>query len=262
MNRRTFLQTGLTLAASAFLEHCDGYSTLEQSIEIDHSIITAGNIYFYPGTDMITSQELSTLAERVQSNFNNVGIEFKSISITKDFPQLDRLDLVLLCIGYFPAPLERGYFGGNGINRDNNIKSFFKIPYDEFLISANVGYINITATSSETTRKINLEKMTVVATHELAHGLGARHLFNKECEDEENIFTINFGESCQTDHPSFMITDISTLTKSELKTASFDPTNINAMKKFIRVILSDEKYAYPQNRAHLRKRYLSEPIFI
>jgi hypothetical protein len=180
----------------------------------------AGNLYFYNDGNF-SDKILRYILDRVQYNFCKAEIKFNnSVILNKnEFPDLDNSDLM-----FFYGNVRRGYNGKFGFEGPEHIplKEKLKFRYNREISNANIGFVNFDSAIGEVEGKLNrkllffekLRIMTQIATHEIAHGLGASHI--------DSLF-----ENTKLFQPYFM----GNLSPEDSQ--RFYPENIVQMKTFI-----------------------------
>ena len=162
---------------------------------------TAGRIYVMSEHQVIARKHLQTIAEKVQANYDRIGVRFTHASAVEDFPELKPLDALIILLNN-GLPDEKGKsdcpLQGNNVAESDilSLQSYdmmqkrLGFPYDKDTVRGGVAYIcpGWAAFHYRFIRvlKGNLDTPVIdmelflsgIATHEVGHMLNGVHVFS------------------------------------------------------------------------------------
>ena len=151
----------------------------EQEAQVREPIM-GGNIYLHSqnGDAMVD-------IDRIKRSFSPTNINFKNIVQINRFPQLEKED-ILICLTDKIEGMDEdtvGFFGAGQTDKGDSctqlLKHHLNLPYTEIEIGAHVGQVDIShyARHCIATPAFIEELNSRVVIHEIAHGLGAAHIY-------------------------------------------------------------------------------------
>ena len=228
MDRRTLLKGLLAVAATASIGCAPSLSIKKDNV-VENDVY-AGNLYIHNATDYLTGQELENIVKNTRRNFDEAGIYFNDVSMGKDFPKLDGLDIMIYMVDgeaegnfgigeeeHVPYP-ERFFYKETDRTNYEVLKEKIGFPYDLDVSKTHTGFVSpdsvpiiIEKIADKPSRTQILNALEQLTTHEIAHGLGAVHL----AKSLEPVYGHFLGDQ----HPTLNY--------------EFHPKNVEKMKRFI-----------------------------
>ena len=225
----------------------------------------AGRLYFHRATESLSREEAIYLASSVRERFNEVGIGFESVQVIegRTHPILDGTYILIYIAEGKDFWSE---FGLTDVSEHpieiarrmpyTLLQEALNFPYDKTVAMAYIGlftpYDRIHSETlleeceeefTEPTREQMYRKLVNIAVHEVAHGLGAPHLWLRDTWDQKK----------RKKSPYIMEND-------NCARLIFHPRSIEMMKMFIGEIRRNN--LSPEGIVELRGKYLSNETVV
>ncbi|MBI2647321.1 hypothetical protein HYW99_02490 [Candidatus Woesearchaeota archaeon] len=223
--------------------------------------VTAGNLYFYKADNFLTYDELQFMLNSMEINFNKIGIKFKNVKVIdkEQFQELNGLDILIYILNEEKGVSTFGVRDWQGIVNDyTRLKLKIRFPYDELVSYTNTGFVNLgdlkydcLANMAIPTKEQFFRVIIQMLTHEVAHGLGASHVFYTKKNPRPDVLSTVLG------FPNDYFMGF----RNCIRDQSFYEGNIVQMKDFIKETISS-KYSKQEiiNKRieyHRKRHYVS-----